>query len=147
MLPLRVLERPVLAYDAVPRVAVPAVPTSRRIGVPEVELGYSEEEARLEAARCLQCFQNIELDVDRCILCGGCVDVCPEKVIRIVSVGRIEGLDEAEPASALVLQEDFCIRCGLCIERCPTNALSFGAWSERSSGFHAIEMVRVGEAS
>jgi formate dehydrogenase beta subunit len=147
MLRLRLLERPVLDYDAVPRVAVPSVASTRRIGVPEIELGYSRDEARLEASRCLQCFMNIELDVDRCILCGGCVDVCPENVIRIVRVDRIDGLADDEPASALVLQEDFCIRCGLCIERCPTDALSFGAWSERSSGFRHVEMVRVGETA
>jgi ferredoxin len=120
---------------------VPSVPSERRIGVPEVELGYTPEQARLEASRCLQCFMNIELDVSKCILCGGCVDVCPENVIRIVPVERIEGLDEATAASALILQEDFCIRCGLCIDRCPTNALSFGGWPERSTGLRHVEMV------
>jgi ferredoxin len=131
----------VLEYDAVPRVAIPSVPSERRIGVPEVELGYSTEQARLEASRCLQCFMNIELDSDSCILCGGCVDVCPEKVIRIVPVEQVAGLEADRPASALILQEDFCIRCGLCIERCPTHALSFGAWPERSTGFRQVEMV------
>jgi formate dehydrogenase (NADP+) beta subunit len=141
MLPLHVLRRPVLEYDAVPRVAIPSVPSERRIGVPEVELGYSTEQARLEASRCLQCFMNIELDSDSCILCGGCVDVCPEKVIRIVPIEQVAGLQADRPASALILQEDFCIRCGLCIERCPTHALSFGAWPERSTGFRQVEMV------
>jgi formate dehydrogenase beta subunit len=143
MLPLTVLHRPVLEYDAVPRVPVPSVPSERRIGVPEVELGYTPEQAQTEASRCLQCFMNIELDTTACILCGGCVDVCPENVIRIVDLERIDGLDDAdrEPASALILQEDFCIRCGLCIERCPTHALSFGAWPERSTGFRQVELV------
>jgi NADPH-dependent glutamate synthase beta subunit-like oxidoreductase len=143
MLPLTVLQRPVLEYDAVPRVPVPSVPSERRIGVPEVELGYTPEQAQAEASRCLQCFMNIELDTAACILCGGCVDVCPENVIRIVDLERIDGLDDAQgvPASALILQEDFCIRCGLCIERCPTHALSFGAWPERSTGFRQVELV------
>jgi formate dehydrogenase beta subunit len=142
MLPLRVVRRPVLGYDALPRVAVPSVPSERRIGVPEVELGYTAEQARAEASRCLQCFMNIELESAKCILCGGCVDVCPERVIRIVPVERIDGIDAPPPASALILQEDFCIRCGLCVDRCPTGALSFGAWSERSTGFRQVEMVR-----
>jgi formate dehydrogenase (NADP+) beta subunit len=143
MLPLTVLQRPVLEYDAVPRVPVPSVPSERRIGVPEVELGYTPEQAQAEASRCLQCFMNIELDTTACILCGGCVDVCPENVIRIVDLERIDGLDDAEGvrASALILQEDFCIRCGLCVERCPTHALSFGAWPERSTGFRQVELV------
>ncbi|MGZ4109779.1 MAG: FAD-dependent oxidoreductase [Actinomycetota bacterium] len=143
MLPLTVLQRPVLEYDAVPRVPVPSVPSERRIGVPEVELGYTPEQAQAEASRCLQCFMNIELDTTACILCGGCVDVCPENVIRIVDIERIDGLEEGagSRASALILQEDFCIRCGLCIERCPTHALSFGAWPERSTGFRQVELV------
>jgi formate dehydrogenase (NADP+) beta subunit len=141
MLPLRVVRRPVLEYDSLPRVEVPSVPSERRIGVPEVELGYTLEQARAEASRCLQCFMNIELEPAKCILCGGCVDVCPENVIRIVPVDRIDGLGGDRPASALILQEDFCIRCGLCVDRCPTHALSFGAWSERSTGFRQVEMT------
>jgi NADPH-dependent glutamate synthase beta subunit-like oxidoreductase len=143
MLPVTVVNRPVLDYDGVSRVPVPAVPSERRVGVPEIELGYDERQARLEAARCLQCFLNIELAPQLCILCGGCVDICPEKCIRIVPVWSIEGLAAPEPASALIIQEDFCIRCALCIERCPTHALSFGGWQESSTGLREIEPVTV----
>ena len=137
-LPLKVVNRPVLNYDAVPRVEVPSVPSERRIGVPEIELGYTEDQARLEAARCLQCFLNIWLDNDLCILCGGCVDICPENCIRIVPMEEIRGDPmpaemPAGPASALILQEDRCIRCALCIERCPTDALSMVEWGEAST--------------
>ena len=41
---------------------VPAEATERRIGSPEIELGFTEEQARAEAGRCLQCFLNIMLD-------------------------------------------------------------------------------------
>jgi NADPH-dependent glutamate synthase beta subunit-like oxidoreductase len=134
-IPLQVINRPILEYDAVPRLEVPAVASERRIGVPEIELGYTAEQARTEAARCLQCFLNISLDVDLCILCGGCVDICPEHCIRIVPMEEITGVVHAEtaPASALILQEDRCIRCALCIERCPTDALSMMDWSEAST--------------
>jgi formate dehydrogenase beta subunit len=138
-IPLRVMNRPVLDYDAVPRVEVPSVSSERRIGVPEIELGYTEEEARLEASRCLQCFLNISLDVDRCILCGGCVDICPEDCLRIVPMEEVIGEPQLEPSSALILQEDRCIRCALCIERCPTDALSMVEWSEASTGLLAVE--------
>ncbi len=141
MLPVTVVSRPVLGYDSVPRVEVPSVPSGRRIGVPEIELGYTEEQARLEAARCLKCFLNIELEAGLCILCGGCVDICPEKCIRIVPVEHIDGIAATRPSSALVIQEDYCIRCGLCVERCPTHALSFGGWSEASTGLREIEPV------
>ena len=69
-----------------PRVPVPAEPPERRIGSPG-------DRARLHAGggargglRCLQCFLNIMLDASICILCGGCVDICPENCIRIVPV-------------------------------------------------------------
>ena len=127
------MSRPVLGYDAVARVPVPSVETERRIGVPEIELGYAEGHARLEAARCLQCFLNIELEADLCILCGGCVDICPESCIRIVPVEDLEGVSTPGPAGALIIQEDRCIRCALCVERCPTHALFMADWVEASS--------------
>ena len=140
-IPLKVVHRPVLDYDAVPRVPVPSAPTGRRIGAPEVELGYTEAQARLEGARCLQCFLNIWLDVDLCILCGGCVDICPEDCLRIVPVEELAGITPEQPASALILQEDRCIRCSLCIERCPTDALSMVQWTERSTELEMPEPV------
>lgn len=128
-------------YTERSRVEVPSEPTERRIGSPEIELGFTEEQAREEAGRCLQCFLNITLEPSLCILCGGCVDVCPEKCIRILPVDEIEGLPADRPASALILQEERCIRCSLCVERCPTNALSLDGWSEASSAPIALEPV------
>lgn len=120
-------------WDAVPRVEVPAVPSGRRIGAPEVELGYSEAQARTEAGRCLQCFDNIVLEPELCILCAGCVDICPMDCLRIVPFTDVEGIAADGPSSALILAEDPCIRCALCVARCPTDALSLGQWSESST--------------
>ena len=128
-------------YTEYPRVEIPAEPTERRIGSPEIELGYTEEEARTEASRCLQCFLNIMLDPSICILCGGCVDVCPEKCIRIIPIDDIEGVRAEVPSSALVIQEERCIRCALCVDRCPTDALSLQGWSEASTAPIALEPV------
>lgn len=141
-LPVTVVHRPVLDYDAVPRVEVPSAPSERRIGSPEIELGYSEEQARLEAARCLRCFDDIWLDPELCILCGGCVDICPEHCLRIVPAEEVVGIEPETPAGVLVLQEDRCIRCALCIERCPTDALSMVSWPETSVGL--LEPVSAG---
>lgn len=116
--------RPV-SYDMTSRVPVPSLPTNRRVGLTEVELGYSEHQAREEAGRCLQCFRNIHLESSLCILCGGCVDICPTGVLRILPAADL-GVEEE--GLALVLQEDFCIRCGLCVERCPTDALEMREW-------------------
>ena len=108
------------------RVAVPTLETGRRVGLAEVELGFTESQARCEAARCLRCFANIILDVHKCVLCGLCADVCPVDVISFVPS------EEVAPGSAggtaLLLDEERCVRCALCIERCPPDALSMGVW-------------------
>jgi NADPH-dependent glutamate synthase beta subunit-like oxidoreductase len=109
------------AYDAVARVPVPAMPTERRVGFAEVELGYDEEAARLEGQRCLRCFDNVMLRPELCILCGLCVDVCPYHCISIVRADHA-GVGAASQ-SALLLDETLCIRCGLCVNRCPPGAL------------------------
>ncbi len=109
-------------YDAIPRQAVPAAPTDRRVGFAEVETGYDEQHARLEGLRCLRCFDNIMLSPELCILCGLCVDVCPPNCITIARADHV-GVGE-EHQSVLLLDEDLCIRCGLCVNRCPPGALS-----------------------
>jgi len=109
-------------YDAIPRQAVPATPTERRVGFGEVEVGYDEHQARLEGLRCLRCFDNVTLSPELCILCGLCVDVCPPNCITIARADHV-GLGREEQ-SVLLLDEDLCIRCGLCVNRCPPGALS-----------------------
>lgn len=112
-------------YDRHDRVAVPTLDTGRRIGLVEVELGFTPEQARCEAARCLRCFANILLDVNKCVLCALCADVCPVDVISLVPS---EELGAAPGGTALLIDEERCIRCALCIERCPPDALSMGVW-------------------
>lgn len=130
-------------YTESPRVPIPAELSERRIGSPEVELGYTPEQAREEASRCLQCFLNIMLEPSICILCGGCVDICPEKCIRIIPTEEIVGIEATGPSSALIIQEDLCIRCGLCVDRCPTHALSLQGWSETSTAPIALEPIGI----
>ena len=112
-------------YDRVDRLDVPTLETNRRIGLAEVETGFTEQQARCEAARCLRCFSNIQLNIDACVLCALCVDVCPVDVLSIVPASDFGAEEEG---SALLLDEDRCIRCALCVERCPTKALSMSSW-------------------
>ncbi len=114
-------------YDEIPRVPVPTLETGRRIGLAEVETGFTPEQARCEAQRCLRCFADILLDVERCVLCALCADVCP---LDLISLVPSEEIDPDRPGgTALLLDETACIRCGLCIERCPPDALSMGVWT------------------
>ena len=108
----------------------------------EVEETYSHQEARCEAARCLDCGVNTIFDSSKCLLCGGCVDVCPEGCLRIVAVSRLlaDGHTEAvldamcgetprEQASAIIKDEARCIRCALCADRCPSGAITMEMFS------------------
>ena len=126
-------------YEQQERVALRSLSPEERVASHSkvVELGYTEDEARREASRCLDCGVNTIFDGAKCILCGGCVDVCPSLCLRIISADRLidEGavsdvverqLDGVEPGfgSAIIKDETICIRCGLCAERCPTGAIT-----------------------
>ena len=121
-------------YDRIQRQPVPSLPVARRTGFREVEEGYDEEQARLEASRCLQCDVETVFDSERCILCSGCVEICPEGCLSLVPVSRLRGTPELDAvreamqadasAGAIVKDEERCIRCGLCAERCPTGAIT-----------------------
>ncbi len=128
MVELRQFHRLDDLYDRQDRVAVPTRDTGRRMGLAEVELGFTPEQARCEANRCLRCFANIVLDTEACVLCALCADVCPVNVISLVPGEEVDpGAGAGQ--TALLLDEEACIRCGLCIERCPPKALSMAMWS------------------
>jgi NADPH-dependent glutamate synthase beta subunit-like oxidoreductase/NAD-dependent dihydropyrimidine dehydrogenase PreA subunit len=127
-----------------PRQKMPMLPSNRRIGIAEVELGFHEEQGRAEGLRCLNCQVNTIFDGSKCILCAGCVDVCPENCLRLVDLvqvsgdGRYDALIQkrygrpaaeltAGQAGAIIKNEEKCIRCGLCAKRCPTGAITMEA--------------------
>jgi formate hydrogenlyase subunit 6/NADH:ubiquinone oxidoreductase subunit I len=121
-------------YVRWPRRQPLALPVERRIGVAKVEIGFDEETAREQGGRCLICTINPIFDGELCILCNGCVDVCPTDCLKLVPITLIAG-DEtavavikrrsiaAPAASAMLLDPTRCIRCGLCAARCPTEAV------------------------
>ena len=126
-------------YETRERAELGSAPVAERIRshADVVERGFDEQTARAEAARCLDCGVNTIFDGERCILCGGCVDVCPSRCLQIVgadALPRDDGLGEvvdaqlrslpAWEASAIIKDETICIRCALCAERCPTGAIT-----------------------
>jgi formate dehydrogenase (NADP+) beta subunit len=124
-------------YERRSRVHIPTLPPEERLRITSglVEIGFDEAQARSESGRCLDCGVNTIFDGARCILCGGCVDVCPTVCLKLVSFDRLAATPELnqlcgdlelDPAdlSAIIKDEDRCIRCGLCAERCPTTAIT-----------------------
>ena len=129
-------------YERRSRLHIPTLSAEERLKKPNslVETGYSEELALTEAGRCLDCGINTIFDGERCILCGGCVDVCPTVCLKLVSYDRLAQSPEMEAAvrdlgldpadlSAILKDEERCIRCGLCAQRCPTTAITMEQFS------------------
>jgi ferredoxin len=125
-------------YDRIPRQEMPKLSRGDRRGLfLEVNRGYEEAQAIAEGDRCLKCNFNIEITGELCIICGGCVDVCPMDVIHIVDLSDIVD-DGAIPAVgvakqwgqgvAFYLDETACIRCALCVIRCPTDAITMNRY-------------------
>jgi NADPH-dependent glutamate synthase beta subunit-like oxidoreductase/NAD-dependent dihydropyrimidine dehydrogenase PreA subunit len=173
---VEVLERHRMPLDLLDllRPQIPMLPLNRRTGVTEVEIGFDAESAMAEARRCLHCwvntvFEGTPEDGTSCILCGGCVDVCPENCLELVSLDRIS-FDEATTGqlmevrdllgvelddiraeelgviagSAMLKDESRCIRCGLCAARCPAGTItmeSFNLVSAEPTGLISVESI------
>jgi NADPH-dependent glutamate synthase beta subunit-like oxidoreductase len=173
---VEVLERHRMPLDLLDlvRPQIPMLPLDRRTGVTEVEIGFDEETAMAEAQRCLHCwintvFEGTEEDGTACILCGGCVDVCPENCLQLVSLDRVSfdevtigqlaesrdllgvELDDIKAdelgviaGSAMLKDESRCIRCGLCAARCPAGTItmeSFNLVSAEPTGLISVESI------
>jgi ferredoxin len=95
-------------YMEIARKSVPMLPLERRTGVTEVEIGFDDQTAIEEAQRCLHCwvntvFEGTEVDGSECVLCGGCVDVCPEQCLELVP---LENFEFPEPVIAHLEQNE-----------------------------------------
>ena len=80
--------------------------------------------------------QFLHIDQAECIICEGCVDICPWKCIHFLSIDAIaEGVNVSNPAEKdenkgfFIVDEDECTRCALCVDRCPTNVITLGKFA------------------
>jgi NADPH-dependent glutamate synthase beta subunit-like oxidoreductase/formate hydrogenlyase subunit 6/NADH:ubiquinone oxidoreductase subunit I len=86
----------------------------RRTTFQQVELGYSEQDARDEAGRCLRC--------DICLRCGKCVEICRDKMgVNALEMGYFDFDHPVETDFRMTAER--CILCGACAANCPTGAM------------------------
>jgi len=111
------------------RIPIPHSPAKDRKNFSEVVQGYSERQARTEAARCLDCHRY----------CSICVGVCPNLALQTFQlepfaqqVPALRFTDDEiqiEPgpvyrvsqAYQIAVLSDFCNECGNCTTFCPTS--------------------------
>ncbi len=137
-------------YLQLDREMPPVVEATKRATSSEiVEFNYPEQTAQEQGARCLKCHINTIFDGETCIMCNGCVDVCPMNCLKLVPLSELVlnneivqiinnrfnvnliSMDATERSeflnklgSAMLKDEELCIRCGYCEKRCPTGAVS-----------------------
>ena len=143
-------------WEELRRAQPPVLQASDRVSSLQiVEEVFPEEMARTQASRCLRCNVNTVFDTGICVACTGCVDVCPQDLIRLVGLAEIcatqEGreqvagllgvtlpelaqIDRAQLDSlggVMLKDEATCIRCGLCASRCPSHAITMQRFNHR----------------
>ena len=135
-----------IGYEKIERQVMTASEVEARMNSLEalVEKSLTFDEAQLEASRCFNCGINTIFDGSKCILCGGCVDVCPRLCLKLVPASDLSGDDElselidtmkekksTEELTAIIKDEERCIRCGLCYQRCPVGAITMEQFTFR----------------
>ena len=51
----------------------------------------------------------VQIDPDKCVVCGGCIDLCPSIAISMVD-------------DLVIIDDQLCTECGICVKVCPMNA-------------------------
>jgi formate hydrogenlyase subunit 6/NADH:ubiquinone oxidoreductase subunit I len=99
---------------------------------------YTDEYSLVEVdadylTRAVKPKQFIHIDQSECIMCEGCVDICPWKCIHMVLPSSIEeAVDTEQPGldpndnTVFLIDDDVCTRCALCVDRCPTGVIIMG---------------------
>lgn len=106
--------------------------------LPEFREDYVLQEVGTEwLSQAVKPKQFIHIDQSECIMCEGCVDICPWKCIHMVSPEAIDeaiGTEQpgADPSDHVIftIDDDVCTRCALCVDRCPTGVIILGKLGE-----------------
>lgn len=55
---------------------------------------------------------TLDMDSDKCVGCGRCIEVCPHKVFRL------------KDKKAEIIDKNSCMECGACAKNCAFNAIN-----------------------
>ena len=124
--------------NAIPVHPMPTLPLDRRGLGEEVETGYEQPQALLEASRCYLCHYKFEIVDAKCVLCDECLKVKPVPgcIVEVAALlrddeGRITGYRKVEQGKTdslyynrLWIDQNQCVRCGRCEAVCPVNAIT-----------------------
>lgn len=127
-------------FDRIPRVKMPEIPLEKaKSSFTEVELGFSETEARTEASRCVECGCQVN---ETCSLRNYCSEYEIEMERFLGSISK-HPIDYSHPF--IVRDANKCINCGRCIRTCAeiqgANVLGF-----IYRGFAAVMAPEFGES-
>lgn len=62
---------------------------------------------------------SLKLDVNKCIGCNRCIEVCPHEVFDLENLPA-----GSQGKKAKIINLDACMECGACAKNCPTKAIS-----------------------
>ena len=51
----------------------------------------------------------VKIDSEKCVGCGGCIDLCPSIAISMID-------------DIVIIDDQLCTECGICVKVCPMNA-------------------------
>jgi len=111
-----------LPIEIEPRSSMPLLkPWERQTGFAQVEMGFSDEQIRLETNRCLDCdareFEVI-LNPEYCKECGYCEEVCD-----VGTFGPADFFNEKGYRPEEVKSSEWCVGCFKCFFACPDFAI------------------------
>ena len=102
--------------------------------MPEFRADYVLQEVDADwLSKAVKPKQFIHIDQSECIMCEGCVDICPWKCIHMVTPDAVAEASNTErpgedPGDHVIflIDDDVCTRCALCVDRCPTGVIILG---------------------